>query len=287
MNYDQHSLTNEFLDSLSSHMLLPHIVQPTRIRNNSKTLIDNIYSNVITPNNISGNITATISDHLPQFLIAPDIFSNPLSTKMNIFETDWSKFDQENFILDYLSVDWENLIKSNCGNVDQSFVSFLAKFNSILDLYAPLKKISKQKLKFRNKPWITLGLQKSISIKNHLLTKYIKLKDVTLKNEAQIKYKQYRNLLSTLMKESKKSYFTNYFQNNLNDLKSTWKGIKNLISLKELPNVAPSNIFDNGRSLAEPREIANTFNKYFVNVATDIQSSIRYSKKNSFFSPQN
>ena len=202
-------------------MLLPHIAQPTRIRNNSKTLIDNIYSNVITPNKISGNITTTISDHLPQFLIVPDIFSNPPSTKLNIFERDWSKFDQENFVLDYLSVDWENLIKSNCGNVDQSFVSFLFKFNSILDMHAPLKKISKQKLKFINKALITLGLQKSISIKNHLLTKYIKLKDVTFKNEAQIKYKQYRYLLSTLMKERQESYFTNYFQNNLNDLKST------------------------------------------------------------------
>ena len=68
LNYDQHLLTNEFLESISSHTLLPHIVQPTRIRNNSKTLIDNIYSNVIIPNNISGNITATISDHLPNFL---------------------------------------------------------------------------------------------------------------------------------------------------------------------------------------------------------------------------
>ena len=202
-------------------MLLPHILQPTRIRNNAKTLIDNIYSNVITSSNISSNITTTISDHLPQFLIGPDIFYNPPSTKLNIFERDWSKFDQENVVLDYLSVDWENLIQSNCENVDQSFVSFLFKFNSILDLHAPLKKISKQKLKFRNKPWITLGLQKSISIKNHLLTKYIKLKDVTFKNEAQIKNKQYRYLLSTLMKESQKSYFTNYFQNNLNDLKST------------------------------------------------------------------
>ena len=74
-----------------------------------------------------------------------------------------------------------------------------------------------------------------MSYKNHLLTKYIKSKDFTLKNEAQINYKQYRNLLSTLMKESEKSYFTNYFQSNLNDLKSTWKGIKNLIYLKELP----------------------------------------------------
>ena len=57
------------------------------------------------------------------------------------------------------------------------------------------------------------------------------------------------------MIESKKSYFTNYFQNNPNDLKSIWKGIKNLISLKELPNVAPSNVFDNGRSLTGPQEI--------------------------------
>ena len=89
-------------------MLLPHIVHPTRIRNTSKILIDTIYSNVITSNNRSINITATILDHLPQFLIAPDIFSNPPSTKLNIFEKDWSKFDQENFILDYLSVDWEN-----------------------------------------------------------------------------------------------------------------------------------------------------------------------------------
>ena len=32
LNYDQHSLTNEFLGSLSSHILLPHILQPIRIR---------------------------------------------------------------------------------------------------------------------------------------------------------------------------------------------------------------------------------------------------------------
>ena len=76
-------------------------------------------------------------------------------------------------------------------------------------MYAPLKKIFKQKLKFRNKPWIALGL-----IKSHLLTKYMKLKEVTLKTEAQIKYKQYKNLLSILMKESKRSYFTNYFKTN-------------------------------------------------------------------------
>ena len=36
-------------------------------------------------------------------------------------------------------------------------------------------------------------------IKNHELTRHIKFKNVTLKNKAQIKYKQYINLLSTLI----------------------------------------------------------------------------------------
>ena len=74
LNYDQHSPTNKFIDSLSSHMLLAHVVQPPRIRSNSKTLIDNIYSNVITAKNKLGNLTATIFDHLSQLLIALFVF---------------------------------------------------------------------------------------------------------------------------------------------------------------------------------------------------------------------
>ena len=66
--YNKHALTNEFLDSLSSHMFLPHIIQQTRISTTSKTLIDNIFPNIHTPGSISGNLTASISDHLPQFL---------------------------------------------------------------------------------------------------------------------------------------------------------------------------------------------------------------------------
>ena len=40
------------------------------------------------------------------------------------------------------------------------------------------------------------------------------------------------------------------------------------------------------QSLTEPQETASAFNKYFANVASDIQSFIRYSKKNFMvFSP--
>ena len=38
-------------------------------------------------------------------------------------------------------------------------------------------------LKSKSKPWITLGLQKSISVKNKLLTNFINKKDPILKVE--------------------------------------------------------------------------------------------------------
>ena len=53
----------------------------------------------------------------------------------------------------------------------------------LLDTYAPLKRINKYKLKFKSNPWITLGLQKSKSVKNNLLRNFINKKDPILKEE--------------------------------------------------------------------------------------------------------
>ena len=47
------------------------------------------------PNIISGNLTVSISDHLTQFLVAPNIFCRAGYPKFNNFERDWSRFGQE------------------------------------------------------------------------------------------------------------------------------------------------------------------------------------------------
>ena len=43
------------------------------------------------PNIISGNLTAPISDHLPQFLVAPNIFFSASYSKSSNHERDWSR----------------------------------------------------------------------------------------------------------------------------------------------------------------------------------------------------
>ena len=107
-------------------------------------------------------------------MVSPNTFANPPTNKSNAFERDWSKFAQENFILDYFDIDWFDLLNLNEKNVDLSTNNFLNAMNSLLNKDAPFKKISKYKLKFKTKPWITLGIQKSISINKPLKKQTIK-----------------------------------------------------------------------------------------------------------------
>ena len=200
--------------------------------------------------------------------------------KSNIYERDWSKFDQENFILDYFSADWEDLLEIDEFNADNSTKIYVDKINMLLDTYAPLKKINKYKLKFKSKPWITLGLQKSISVKNKLLANFINKKDSILKEEFHTNYKKYSNLLSTIMKKSKQSYYGKYFERNWNNIKNTWKGIKSVISLKTVASSVPTVLsLDNGDTITNPYDIANTFNNYFASKAETTKKSIKYSHK--------
>ena len=55
---------------------------------------------------------------------------------------------------------------------------------------------------------------------------------------------------------------------NWNNIKNTWKGIKSLISLKTVASNVPTVLsLDNGRTITNPYDIANSFNNYFASVA--------------------
>ena len=139
-------------------------------------------------------------------------FSDHKGVFENVSERDWSNFDRENFVLDYFNIDWPNILK-----LDKKMLAtniFLDTINSVLNKYAPLKKVNKYKIGFKNKPWITSGIQKSIYIKSKLLKKFINKNDPQSKAIFHEQYKTYRNLLFTLMKQSKQICYTKYFENN-------------------------------------------------------------------------
>ena len=70
------------------------------------------------------------------------------------------------------------------------------------------------------------------------------------------------------MKKSKQAFYDRYFEKNWNNTKNTWKGIKSLISLKTVVSNVPTVLsLDNGDTVTNLYDIANTFNNYFPSVA--------------------
>ena len=70
------------------------------------------------------------------------------------------------------------------------------------------------------------------------------------------------------MKTSKQAYYDKYFEKNWNNSKNTWKGIKSLIYLKIVAFSVPTVLYlDNGDTITNPYDIANTFNNYFASIA--------------------
>ena len=81
------------------------------------------------------------------------------------------------------------------------FPSLFKKLNKITNKHAPLKPISRRKVKQQSKPWITKGIYRSIKIKNSLF--YHGNRET---------YKFYRNKLLELTRISKKSTTRNISQ---------------------------------------------------------------------------
>ena len=65
--YGTHNDTNHFYEIISSSGFRPLILQPTRVKSSSATLIDNIFINELECFSKGGNITCSISDHFLQF----------------------------------------------------------------------------------------------------------------------------------------------------------------------------------------------------------------------------
>ena len=272
-------LTANFFDSMTAQLLVPHIIHPTRATLASKTLIDNIYSN--SPNflqAISGNLTLTISDHMAQFLIIPENKDN-IPKNFPIYKRDIKNFDRENFLLDLISIDWDRVIDTDRNDTNECFNRFQASINPLIDKYLPLKKLSKKEVKNHFKPWITVGIRNSIKRREKLYKKYIKAKDQESKNTYHSQYKELRNLIVNISRQSKKNHFQTLFSQNVNNLKSTWKGIRQIINIKSKDNNSPNAIMVNKTLNTDPKQIANHFNQYFSSIAKTLQGKIYHSRQ--------
>ena len=100
LHFNSCNYAQDFLLTLQSLNLAPCIDKPTRVQRNSFSLIDNIFTNKVNENIISGNIISDISDHFSQFCLTSSLVVK--GTPDRPLARDFSKFSEENFIHDLL-----------------------------------------------------------------------------------------------------------------------------------------------------------------------------------------
>ena len=251
--------TSDFVTSTRSLFFLPLIDIPTRVTDNSETLIDNIWTNqlsVVT----AGVLVCDVTDHYPIFVSLPVVTGN---------EKILRKFRDHS----------REAISSLRNSIQQLLLHFVVDYSSdvnrvmkllvdnVMGLYnkcCPVrtKHIS---LKSLTKPWIASSLKSMIKYKHHYFRQY-KMGNVSFNF-----YNSYKDSVKSALRKARKSYFVSKFKQ-LDNSRDTWKILKTLLNKNNKGE--DISLISNNELISAPLDVANEYNNYFANVADTIERRI-------------
>jgi hypothetical protein len=228
-NIQHHEETNHFYNIMTSNSFRTITTKPTRITDNSSTLIDHIWINDMSPSKIESKIVITdITDHLPIFYIKYAETKAQGYTKVNyrpLTDNNIAKFKDKIQNLDAVLSSYTTDSKYGAEDRTASYFEHLGKiYNECFPIKT--KKIHNKTL---SKPWINQELQRLINKKNRLFGKKLHNKSpVNLQ-----KYKECKKDLAHKLKVSKETYFRNKLMNSSNNMRDKWDAIRIIINKKK------------------------------------------------------
>ena len=171
-------------------------------------------------------------------------------------------------------------MNDNNLDVNTKFNRLLSCLDDMVKTHAPLKKLTKCDIKFRNKPWINRKINKMMRIRDQV---FRRLQNNNNDPSLRDLYKKLRNRVTNSLKSGKSSYYYNYFQKNSNNMKELWSGIKSIIDIRKSNNINIINKLKDstGNITSDHAVIANIFNEFFVNVSNNITKNVPRTFKSS------
>lgn len=260
--FSSHSL--DFFNTMCSFGFLPTISKTTRWSDTSATLLDNIFCNNVTTIQSSGVLLYDLTDHFPVFAsMKIQNLSQAASEENSLFFNYRHIEDLKRFLSHKLSF----LENENDPEVLANAV--INTYNEGISLFSHPRSTSRKKAP-RN-AWITPALLASINHKNNLFEE--KIKNPSMENNS--KYKEYRNMLTQVLRFAKKKYFLDEFGKHSGNSKETWRTIASLMNRKsQRETITDSLHSENEHVITNDDEIAESFNKYFAEVGQNLKNGI-------------
>ena len=268
----QHGPSAGYLDTLLSHGMLPKITIPTRVTHSSATLIDHIFINE-GPNvktSLAGTLQTSMSDHYMNFIFLKNE-GNPRHPKTVTYrpytEKNISKLKQalstRNFAELYSSTDPNN-----------AYDILTKTFNQHVDEFIPEKTVRFNKYKHKKEPWVTKEILSTIKHRDQLHKKLHNSKSIMDRTKLETQYNDCRLSIRKLVKSAKRNYERDKFEKCKNESKLIWQNINSVLGKQNNKHEFVSIISEEGVTLNDLSDIANSFNKYYVNVGPNLARNI-------------
>lgn len=229
------------------------VTQPTRITKTTRTLIDYVISNL---NNLNVNVLLDekISDHSSiVFKVKNKVLKN------NITLTKLCGYTKESFIHNLTNVEWSLAT----GMSVNKKADFLTK-NIKLCLSDFIQNVT---IKEKNKEWYNGDLNNQRILRDETYKKA----QYTNNLLDWLEYDQVSKSYSLNIKCAKNTYYHDKLFNAGNDQKKVWKILKSIINGV---NESIENVDFNGELKNNKQEIADSFNKFFIESIKELNDSI-------------
>ena len=253
----------EYCSIMQSASYLPVITEPTRVTNDTSTLLDHIWTTQL-HEVVSGVIDISITDHFPTFLSTYLDISLANTPIRKIFRdhSDSAIINLKRDVIEFLqSFEDTNELDSNTRT--NSF------HNNLYHLYDSNCKLLSKIISKNNylKPWITHEIKDQINHKHSLFRQY---KRGLISFQI---YNSYKNICVKSLNKAKYNYFKLKFERCRGDIRASWRNVKYLINSNNKKKSLPI-INHNGRVIHTPAGIASLFSDYFTNIASELDRDI-------------
>eukprot|EP00116_Pleurobrachia_bachei_P001666 sb/3461928/ len=278
---DNSSVIRRYFNIFNSFGLVPMISRATNHTHNASTLIDQTWSNIVSPENRSYLVpNLSVSTHVPTLCVFPDPYVVHDPGPITITSTNFSSSSLINFRKEYeiTCIPLIHSIATGYNDIDiaNAFSDYYNQLTLLYEKHFVKHKIITNQRNQNSKPWVSLSLARACRVKSVLYKKWVSARGTANESAAAAEYRSYRSVLRDLLVTARDNFFTSKFMKCNNDIKKCWAVI-NDIRGKGRKAVYPSCVIVENNTVTDAREIANSMNSYFSTVASNLNSHNVYS----------
>ena len=187
-------------------------------------------------------------------------------------------FNDDEFQNELKHINWTQMFENKSS--DECTTIFYKTIERLLDEMAPVRCLSKKEINLQHRPWITKGILISIRERDRIHKQYLKEKEPRKKEDIFSLFKVKRNIITSLIRKSKCDYYVSYFEENRTDSKKTWEGIRSIVNISKKNKVVPIQLRFKNETKYNNKDMAESFNDFFVNIGNMVEDKIPDGKTN-------